>query len=165
MSLRKTASKRKVFAAWAAVAVWMLAIFFMSSRPGPLTGSDSGIVVGLIEKAAEAVSGEASFAGRRETVTVMVRKAGHILEYGLLAGLVLHAFITTKKAKGAARLDLMRLSAAAFAVTVAYAAADEAHQWFVPGRSALVSDVAIDAAAAFMALLFYLRYIEKKSPV
>ena len=38
-------------------------------------------------------------------------------------------------------------------VTAAYAATDEFHQLFVPGRAGRVTDVLIDSAGAFLALL------------
>ena len=40
-----------------------------------------------------------------------------------------------------------------FAISVIYAASDELHQWFVPGRSAELADVAADAIGAAAALI------------
>ena len=40
-------------------------------------------------------------------------------------------------------------------ITVAYALFDEIHQFFVPGRTAAFSDVAIDMAGSFLGSLFF----------
>ena len=61
----------------------------------------------------------------------VLRKLAHFCEYAILGALLLRAL-------GRAEL--------AVAAGVAYAATDELHQHFVPGRHAAFRDVAIDAA-------------------
>ena len=65
------------------------------------------------------------------TWDLVLRKLAHFCEYAILGALLLRAF-------GRAEL--------AVAAGVAYAATDELHQHFVPGRHAALRDVAIDAA-------------------
>ena len=65
------------------------------------------------------------------TWDTILRKAAHMAEYAILGALLLRAL-------GRAEL--------AVAAGVAYAATDELHQHFVPGRHAAFRDVAIDAA-------------------
>ena len=65
------------------------------------------------------------------TWDVVLRKIAHFCEYAILGALLLRAL-------GRAEV--------AVAAGVAYAATDEWHQHFVPGRHAALRDVAIDAA-------------------
>ena len=89
----------------------------------------------------------------------LIRKVGHLSEYAVLALLVLRA----------ARLSLRQLvsgwswraAGAALAISAAYAATDEIHQSFVPGRTASAADVGIDTAGAVAALA--LAALRKKS--
>jgi len=70
-------------------------------------------------------------------------KVVHAFFYGVLGWLVARALRT-----GAATRLL-----AAFAALVAFAALDEWHQGFIPGRSASVGDLAADAAGIAIGLL------------
>jgi VanZ family protein len=66
-----------------------------------------------------------------------LRKAAHMGEYAILYWL--------------ARRALADSGSKAFLFTVAYAASDEWHQTFVPGRVGAAADVAVDAAGAALA--------------
>ena len=70
----------------------------------------------------------------------------HALEYGALAALFLRAL-------AGARWSGVTVWAAWCAVLMAtlYGITDEAHQWFVPGRTAEVSDLVADALGATVA--------------
>jgi VanZ family protein len=69
---------------------------------------------------------------------LVVRKIAHFAEYAVLGALLLRA---------------LRSEALAVAAGVAYAATDELHQHFVPGRHAAFRDVAIDAAGVLAGVL------------
>lgn len=69
---------------------------------------------------------------------VPVRKLAHMAEYAVLALLYRRALAGNWFA---------------FLLTIAYAASDEWHQSFVPGRSASPLDVLVDAGGAMTALL------------
>jgi VanZ family protein len=71
------------------------------------------------------------------TWDTVLRKCAHMAEYAILAVLIL-------RATGS--------SAAAFALAVAYAATDEVHQTFVPGRHGSPVDLAIDTAGVLIGL-------------
>jgi len=71
-------------------------------------------------------------------------KLAHVLEYAVLAWLV-------QRALGGGR----RAWWASLWWAAAYAATDEWHQSFVPGRTARVTDVVIDAAGAFMGVALH----------
>ena len=72
------------------------------------------------------------------TWDLVLRKLGHFCEYAVLGALLL-------RAHGRAPI--------AVAAGVAYAASDELHQHFVPGRHAAFRDVAIDAAGVLAGVL------------
>ena len=83
----------------------------------------------------------------------LVRKAAHMSEYAVLAILL---GLTIREYKKEPWLLL------ALAATAAYAATDEFHQLFVPGRSGQLKDVLIDTAGgaiglALLALMLYLK--------
>ena len=66
---------------------------------------------------------------------MLIRKAAHFTEYGVLFWLL-------------ARGPLRGRAAVALAICVIYALLDEGHQMFVPGRTASLYDVALDSTGA-----------------
>jgi len=72
---------------------------------------------------------------------LLVKKGGHALGYGMLAIAFWHGFRWNR-----------RLWWLAFLLAVAYAATDELHQSFVPGRHPSPADVGVDAAGALIML-------------
>lgn len=154
----------RIFAAVASV-IMMITIFYMSSQSGEKSAEFSG---GVTESVLEKTDGSFSEldddkkAEKIEYIGKFVRKAAHVAEYFLLCGLF-SVFALT--------FDINRFAAcgAAFAGAVLYAASDEIHQLFVPGRCGLVKDVLIDAAGAllgagFVCLIYFVdeRLREKK---
>ena len=77
------------------------------------------------------------------TWDLVLRKLGHAAEFALLGALLVRAL-------GDART--------AVAAGVAYAASDELHQHFVPGRVGSPLDVAIDAVGVALGVLVWRRY-------
>ena len=77
----------------------------------------------------------------------ILKKASHVMEYGLLAFLLWRAL-----SRGQGTLSWSAL-VTAFVVSVLYAVSDEYHQTFVPGRNGTPVDVGIDAVGALVALL------------
>ena len=77
----------------------------------------------------------------------ILKKAAHMMEYGTLALLLWRAL-----SRGRGTLSWSAL-VTAFVVSVLYAASDEYHQSFVPGRNGTPVDVGIDAVGALVALL------------
>ena len=75
-----------------------------------------------------------------EKLATPVRKGAHITEYIILHGAVLFGlYYGNEEMRG------MRWLKWAFAMTVFYAATDEFHQLFVPGRAGRIIDVWIDS--------------------
>ena len=77
------------------------------------------------------------------TWDLVLRKIAHACEFALLGALLLRA---------------LRDERAAFAAGVLYAASDEVHQLFVPGRVGSPIDVAIDSAGVAVGILLWRRY-------
>lgn len=90
----------------------------------------------------------------RETLSFLVRKAAHMTEFGVLSALALY-WLTSFSLPYKKRCFLAAL------ISACYAASDEFHQRFVPGRSGELRDVMIDTAGAVLGILFLslIRYL------
>ena len=75
---------------------------------------------------------------------VVLAKAVHVIEYAILCALVRRALV---------RSGARHVAGLAFAITVAFAASDEIHQMFTPGRTPSPIDLIPDATGALLALL------------
>lgn len=75
-----------------------------------------------------------------------VRKTAHAMEYAVLGLLTAGAFIGS-------RTSILAGILIPWCIASAYAATDEIHQLFVPGRSGQVSDVLLDSAGVLAGLL------------
>ncbi|MDD6811925.1 MAG: VanZ family protein [Lachnospiraceae bacterium] len=78
-----------------------------------------------------------------------VRKTAHMAEFGILA--VLLYIWLGKWPYTTGRKSVMSATFAVF-----YAASDEIHQLFVPGRAGMVKDVLIDSIGAVLGILVFL---------
>lgn len=139
--------RRKIFLV--ITIVCMTAIFLFSSRTGEESTGDSyfvGNVVGEIfvpgfdEWSAQE---QLEFA---EKIDHPVRKTAHAMEYAVLGLLTAGAFIGR-------RTSILAGIFVPWCIASAYAATDEIHQLFVPGRSGQVSDVLLDSAGVLAGLL------------
>jgi VanZ family protein len=81
-----------------------------------------------------------------KTADFITKKAGHVIEYGVLAFLLWRAL---SKEKGWPALPSF---GGAFVLSLLYAISDEFHQTFVPGRSGRLTDVGFDVLGALLAL-------------
>jgi VanZ family protein len=82
----------------------------------------------------------------------VIRKCGHFTEYFILSLLILRGLLAGRKEFA------LRWALIVILIVAGYAALDEFHQMFVPGRTAAVADVLLDttggaAAQAIVALL------------
>jgi len=121
--------------------VWAILIFIGSGDL--LSGSHTGGFLlkplrWLFPHASEATLGVIHF---------WVRKAGHLTEYGILAGLTARAFRTSS-------VEFLRTGWfwAALTVVVVYSLSDEFHQSFVPSRGASLHDSMIDSVGGLLGL-------------
>lgn len=85
----------------------------------------------------------------------LLRKAGHVSEYAVLAVLLRRALLPTPPSFPATKPTsrLARTGWMAVGLATAFAASDEFHQAFVPSRGASVADVYLDAAGATLGVL------------
>lgn len=121
---------------WFLVVLCAALIFHATASPAYSGARTRQVVSRVISRVLPAVP------ARTVAVTnVVVRKSGHVLAFGTLTALVWWALPPSG-----------RRGATALALTALYAATDERHQSFVPGRSAEVTDVFLDTAAAVFAL-------------
>lgn len=125
---------------WLPVVVWMVFIFSMST--GEFTAQNTSR---FIEPIIRFLLPWAS------TLTIdvlhgVIRKCGHLTEYFILGLLLFRAFWG-----GSKEGRVTRWAALAVLVVVLYAASDEFHQWFVPGRTASPMDVGIDTVGGILA--------------
>jgi len=111
--------------AWLPVILWMVVIFLFSAQ------AYSGAVT-------EQYFGD---------YNIPVRKLAHVMEFAVLCALTKRACLLSGDAWHRPS------SIIAFVVTVLYAASDEWHQSFVPGRSSKPDDVLVDSVGAIFALI------------
>lgn len=117
-------TSRRVLIYWLPPLAWMVAIFVASS----LTGATA-------HRATEA------------TPFWIGSEAAHATEYGVLALLLYRAVWSSRLTIRWARWP------AVLVLAIAYAATDELHQSFVPGRDPSWQDLAYDSVGAFLGLL------------
>ena len=88
-------------------------------------------------------------------INYVIRKNAHITEFIILT-LILFSLVSeyTKNEKKIILISIIGC--------ILFAAGDEFHQYFVPGRSALVTDVLIDSIGALIALIIYKIYNKNK---
>jgi VanZ family protein len=87
---------------------------------------------------------------RLASIHLLIRKAGHVTEYAILAFLLRRAFVTSTKSfmqRNWFELGLV--------IIVCYALLDEFHQSFVPSRTASLYDSAIDVVGGLTVLLIF----------
>ena len=104
---------------WVAVIGWMALLFLLSARPSPTLSAEP-------------------------IADVLIKKAGHLALYAVLAAGVAWVVASTRWAERALVIG--------FVVAVAYGLSDEAHQALTPGRSPSLVDVGIDAIGAVIGL-------------
>jgi VanZ family protein len=129
LSERRTGTRLR---AWAAVGAWAALISLLSSDwfSGARTGA---FLLPLLRTLLPGATPELL-----RGLHGVIRKGAHVTEYLILAVLLVRAL----RQEG---LRGLRLTVAAVALGVAYAALDEMHQAFVPSRTASPADVLVDA--------------------
>ena len=90
-----------------------------------------------------------------DLLNLIIRKSGHILEFLILTLTYLH-FLKQFQWKPAFWYT------GAFGLCVLYAATDEIHQKFVPGRWSTASDVLIDSIGGILGVLIYVLFRNRR---
>lgn len=123
--------------AWWPALGWMFLIFLLSHDSQ--SGEHSGLVMRLVERALAGLLGSSPEPDLLEAVHLGLRKMAHMVEFGILYGLIRRAGPSSGRA---------------FLLTVLYAAFDEAHQCFVETRVGSPWDVGVDALGAALVVLW-----------
>ena len=130
---------------WLPLLLWMLVIFGASADPKSIEHTSR-----FLEPFLRWLNPNISPQGI-STVRWLVRKTAHFVEFTILAWLWWRAL--RKPKRDDARPWSWRPAAGALGIAILYAAIDEFHQLFVPGRGASVKDVGIDAAGATLGIV------------
>lgn len=129
--------------------LWMVVIFSFSARPAEQSTGDSrwaGHMIGQLFVPGFGDWSDKEQEAFAEKVDYPVRKTAHAMEYAVLGLLTAGAYIRrgTSIRKGIL---------VPWGIAALYAASDEFHQLFVPGRSGQVSDVVLDSAGVLAGVL------------
>lgn len=141
---------------------WMALIFFFSSQPADDSARESGkIAQGLLvvfknlyNNHPPAFITDIVLKGDH-----FVRKSGHFIEYFIFGSLMISLIRRLKPLRlfqplrPNQPLRPHRPFLLSLLICFLYAASDEFHQLFVPGRAGMISDVLLDTAAAFVGIL------------
>jgi VanZ family protein len=129
--------------AWLAVVLWMALIFHFSHQPASASNQlSTGITASIVETVEKIFPNtEINVRGLNH----IVRKNAHFFIYLVLGMLMINAL-------NSHGIDGYRRILIALGVCMLYAASDEVHQIFIPGRGAQVRDVLIDSAGAFVGI-------------
>lgn len=123
-----------------------MALIFGGSSDSQSFPRSSRILKPLLDWLCPTMSPEA-----RDHVVTLARKCCHLTEYGILSVLVWRGL--RQPVRRDAHPWLWHTASIALLITAAYAATDEYHQTFVPGREGCLHDVIIDTCGGAAALL------------
>ncbi len=132
---------------WLAAVVWM-ALIFRGSGDGLSAAHTSRWLEPLLRWL---LGGGVSAEGI-EWAHFLVRKAGHVSEYAVLAVLLWRA-LRPPSPRATRTFWPGRTGWLAVGIATAFAASDEFHQAFVPSRGASVADVCLDGVGATLGVL------------
>ncbi len=126
---------------WAAVALWMLLIFRLSSQ---VADTSNGLSLGVTEQINRILANLTQI--KVDTLNHIVRKSAHFTAYLILALLCLNA-VRVSGVLGRKRYLTV------IWICILYSISDEIHQLFVPGRSGSPKDVIIDTSGAVVGII------------
>lgn len=133
---------------WTLVFAWMAVIFLFSAQPAHESDGLSKSVTLFIIQLIKRIVPLAELTVDVATLNHLIRKGAHFTVYFVLGILTANALRTSG-------VPTFKAVALALAICVVYAATDEIHQMFVPGRGAQVKDVLIDSAGAIVGIGVY----------
>ena len=135
--------RKKAALFWALFALWAGVIFYFSAQPDTVSGEQSGFFAQILEDAVIFISGPAGDeSALYALLDHLVRKAAHFTVYFILGILSHRAYWHS----GVQRRP--RCLALALVTCALYASTDEVHQFFVPGRAMMLTDVLLDSVGA-----------------
>jgi VanZ family protein len=132
---------------WILIALWCAGIFYQSSKPGHESVHESMFIVTVLNH------WFAQILGPNVIVITdnLVRKAAHFLEYLVLGSLLFQGYLN--------RSRLWLTALCALGTGILYAASDELHQYFVPGRHMRLIDLAVDSSGVLVGTCIFLYFL------
>lgn len=161
INMKKTTEKQTIkllrYSAGILALVWMCVIFAFSAQ----NNEESSAVSESLSFRMVSSTGhffhwnldEGQLREIADTIEYFVRKVAHMSEFAILSILL---FIWL----GLWEMSLFRRGTTAFLATSLYAASDEFHQLFVPGRAGLVSDALIDSLGALLGVIVFILLVK-----
>lgn len=140
-------TERKALYGWLCLtALWCALIFWFSAKPADASSEQSGSIVRLLEVVIGRL-GLGSFVSviGLDVLTYLVRKTAHFTIYFVLG------LLSSRSAAHLFSCAGVRRFFVPLCFCALYAASDELHQDFVPGRAAMWQDVLLDSSAAAVA--------------
>lgn len=137
---------------WIPALIWMALIFFLSAQPAVNSNNLSkGVTKLIVETIGRILPLQIEMSTVNDLVSQLnhfVRKFAHFFAYMILGVLITAAFVKN---------GIKGYKAFAFSLIICfiYAASDEMHQLFVPGRGCQFKDVMIDSVGAFVGITFH----------
>lgn len=145
-------SKRKVIAIILAL-LWMIMIFMFSAQNATSSAELSGGIEQKILSTFYPGFDDMTEEQQQELLSHFnIRKIAHFVAYFVLGILMFNIFVIYKK------FSLLVRGLFSLICCVAYAAGDEIHQYFVPGRSCELRDVFIDSSGAILSITILCLY-------
>lgn len=130
------------------IVIWMIVIFNFSNQGGTKSSGTSSkvtkIIINVITKDKEEPNKQTM-----ERIEKVVRKGAHYTIYTIGGFLIMNYTYSMDKTKKQKILGSLLFGAF-------YAATDELHQYFVPGRSARLFDVGVDTLGVLTGIGLYL---------
>lgn len=138
---------------WSLVIIWIIIIYVMSATPVEYSWDLSGKIA---DKAVISTPQENNdthtkddsrkIRALKDHINVIVRKCAHIIEYFILCGLLIFAFLASVS-------NIKSVFNWSFILALGYACLDEIHQLYVPGRTGDMKDVLIDSIGITLAVV------------
>ena len=143
--------KRKIIFALLALTVAIVIFWFSNQSARESQAQSTGFIYLFLSRfLSDGISSKLSY---------LVRKCAHFCVYALLGGFVCGSLAENK--------SFFRIFCISQIICMFYAATDEIHQYFIPGRACRLSDVALDSLGSacgivIMLFVFFLIYRFKK---
>lgn len=142
---------KKIFI-WIPAIIMACVIFGFSKQDGEessgLSYKAADIILTISNKAGIVDYNESNKEVMIEKLQYPIRKMAHMTEYAILSVLIMTALLVDG-------LKAFKLPLTAWLMTTIFAATDEFHQLFVPGRCGSPKDVLIDSIGSIIGLLIY----------
>lgn len=129
---------------WILTFLWLCVIFYFSSQPSEESDEQTSFVIKILNDVfgTDVTQGETvEKFGVLQSIDFFVRKTAHLTEYAVLGAL---SFLSFRELSCKFERKRLFQMSSCLLFCLLYAASDEFHQLFVPGRAAMVRDVLID---------------------